>query len=185
MPSALLLTGTVGAGKTTTADAVGLLLEAASVPHAIIDLDEIRRLWPKPPSDPFASEVELRNVESLASNYLAAGADRLVLAGVCETWTQRRRYESAVAVPLVVCRLHAPPDALTARLRDRHRDEPTELAWHLDRAPELDAILDAAGVADAGVATELRTPLEVASEVIALIGWNLEAPPNGNQPTAS
>ena len=127
MPSALLLTGTVGAGKTTTADAVGLLLEAASVPHAIIDLDEIRRLWPKPPSDPFASEVELRNVESLASNYLAAGADRLVLAGVCETWTQRRRYESAVAVPLVVCRLHAPPDALTARLRDRHRDEPTEL----------------------------------------------------------
>ncbi len=84
MPTALLLMGTVGAGKTTTADAVGLHVEAASVPHAIIDLDEIRRMWPRPASDPFGSEIELRNVESLSANYVEAGADRLVLAGVCE-----------------------------------------------------------------------------------------------------
>lgn len=70
MRAALLLTGTVGAGKTTTADAVGLRLEAASVPHAIIDLDEIRRMWPHPASDPFGSRIERRNVESLASNLL-------------------------------------------------------------------------------------------------------------------
>ena len=72
MPTALLLTGTVGTGKTTIADAVGLQLEAASVPHAIIDLDEIRRIWPRPALDPFGSEVELRIVESLAANYLEA-----------------------------------------------------------------------------------------------------------------
>src|SRR3954452_16836239 len=109
MPTALLLMGTVGAGKTTTSDAIGLPLEAALVPHAIIDLDEIRRMWPRPASDPFGSEVELRNVESLAANYLEAGADRLVLAGVCESWGDRRRYEAVVTVPLAVCRLHATP----------------------------------------------------------------------------
>ena len=141
MPTALLLMGTVGAGKTTTADAVGLHLEAASVPHAIIDLDEIRRMWPRPASDPFGSEIELRNVESLAANYAEAGADRLVLAGVCESWADRRRYQAAVAMPLAMCRLHAPPAVLASRLRDRHLEEPAELAWHLDRAPELDAIL--------------------------------------------
>jgi len=144
----LLLMGTVGAG-TTTADAVGLHLEAASVPHAIIDLDEIRRMWPRPASDPFGSEIELRNVKPLAANYVEAGAERLVLAGVCESWADRRRYETAVAMPLVACRLHAPPDVLASRLRDRHREEPAELAWHLDRALELNAILDAARVADA------------------------------------
>lgn len=172
MPTALLLIGTVGAGKTTTADAVGLLLEAASVPHAIIDLDEIRRMWPRSASDPFGSEIELRNVEAMSANYLAAGAHRLVLAGVCESWPDRRRYEAAVGVPLVVCRLHAQPAALTSRLRARHLDEPAELAWHLTRAPELDAILDAADVADADVTTDARTPAEVATEVIRLIGWD-------------
>ena len=173
MPTALLLTGTVGAGKTTTADAVGLHLEAASVSHAIIDLDEIRRMWPRPASDPFGSEIELRNVESLAANYAEAGADRLVLAGVCESWADRRRYQAAVAMPLAMCRLHAPPAVLASRLRDRHLDEPAELAWHLDRAPELDAILDAARVADADVATDSRTPMDVAAEVLRLIGWDI------------
>ncbi len=163
MPTALLLMGTVGAGKTTTADAVGLHLEAASVPHAIIDLDEIRRMWPRPASDPFGSEIELRNVESLAANYVEAGADRLVLAGVCESWADRRRYEAAVAMPLVVCRLHATPAVLASRLRTRHLEEPAELAWHLDRAPELDAILDAARVADADVDTDSRTPMDGAA----------------------
>ena len=177
MPTALLLTGTVGAGKTTTADAVGLHLEAASVPHAIIDLDEIRRMWPRPASDPFGSDVELRNVASLAANYLEAGADRLVLAGVCESWADRRRYEAAVAVPLVVCRLRAPPAVLTRRLNDRHLEEPAELAWHLDRAPELDAILDTARVADADVATQSRSPMDVAAEVLRLIGWATDGRP--------
>ncbi len=39
----------------------------------------------RPASDPFGSEIELRNVESPAANYAEAGADRLVLAGVCES----------------------------------------------------------------------------------------------------
>jgi len=115
----------------------------------------------------------LRNVESLAANYLEAGADRLVLAGVCESWADRRRYEAALTVPLVVCRLHATPAVLASRLRTRHLEEPAELAWHLDRAPELDAILDTARVADTDVPTDSRTPLDVAVEVLRLIGWEI------------
>lgn len=76
-------------------------------------------------------------------------------------------------MPLAVCRLHAPPAVLASRLRDRHLEEPAELAWHLDRAPELDAILDAARVADADVATDSRTPMDVAAEVLRLIGWDI------------
>ena len=39
---ALFLNGTVGAGKTTTADAIGSLLQESATPHAIIDLDWLR-----------------------------------------------------------------------------------------------------------------------------------------------
>ena len=171
MTAALLLIGTVGVGKTTTADAVGLQLEAASVAHAIIDLDEIRRIWPRSASDRLGDEIELRNVESLAANYVKAGADRLVLAGGCENWDHRLRFEAAVAMPLTVCRLRASPDIVANRLRERHPDEPAELAWHLERAPELDAILDAAHIAEADVTTDTRTPMAVAADVLRAINW--------------
>jgi adenylylsulfate kinase-like enzyme len=40
---ALLLTGTVGAGKTSVADALGDLLTEAAVPNAVLDLDWLCR----------------------------------------------------------------------------------------------------------------------------------------------
>lgn len=102
---ALLLSGSVGTGKSTTADRVEDRLRAADVPHAVIDLDQIRRAWPTPNGDGFGFERELRNLAPLVHNYLAAGARRLVLAGVCETLRDRARYEAILGVPLVVCRL--------------------------------------------------------------------------------
>ena len=46
--TALFLNGTVGVGKTTVALAIGDLLAAARVPHAVIDVDWLRRGWPPP-----------------------------------------------------------------------------------------------------------------------------------------
>ena len=40
---ALLLTGTVGVGKTSVAAAVGDLLRERQVANAVVDLDELRR----------------------------------------------------------------------------------------------------------------------------------------------
>lgn len=73
-PTALLITGTVGAGKTTIAAAAGSILAGARTPHAIIDLDALSQSWPNPPDDPFNLAMELQNLESVARNYLSAGA---------------------------------------------------------------------------------------------------------------
>ena len=43
---ALLLTGTVGVGKSSVAAAVGDLLRERRVANAVVDLDELRRAWP-------------------------------------------------------------------------------------------------------------------------------------------
>jgi adenylylsulfate kinase len=170
--SALLVTGTVGIGKSVTADMIGSLLEARLVPHAVIDLDEIRRRWPAPPDDPFDFELELRNLQPVATNYLAAGARRLVMAGVCESREDRDRLAAAVGVPLVVCRLRVPLEVLQARLRQRHAADPAGLARHLARARQLDSILDAADIADVELSIDQRTVPEVAGEVCAAIGWS-------------
>ncbi len=65
----MLLTGSVGSGKTTTADWVAGQLGAMGVEHAVIDLDAIRRFWPTPTGDRYGFEMELRNLAPLVSNY--------------------------------------------------------------------------------------------------------------------
>jgi adenylylsulfate kinase-like enzyme len=167
----LLITGTVGSGKTTVADAVGELLVGRGTPHAVVDLDQLRLSWPPPAGDRFNNAMELANLASVAQNYWTAGARRLVMAGVIERRSALPDYERAVGCAVTVVRLRARGDVLAARLHDRHRHDPKGLSWHLSRAPELDAILDQAAVADAEVDTTEREPVDAAAEVLAVAGW--------------
>lgn len=165
-PAALLITGTVGAGKTTTAEQVGRRLGEAGTAYAVIDLDEIRRFWPTPPGDPFGVQIELANLTALAANYLGAGSQRLVLAGVVETRAERRRIRAAVGVPLTVVRLRLPLAVVRQRLATRHTEDADVLAWHLARAEVLEEVLDAARVADLVIDIDGLDPAEVAQRVL-------------------
>ena len=78
---ALLLTGTVGVGKTSVAAAVGDLLRERQVANAVVDLDELRRAWPAAPGDRFNTTVMLANLSAVAANYVGAGFTTLVSPG--------------------------------------------------------------------------------------------------------
>jgi adenylylsulfate kinase-like enzyme len=79
--SALFLNGTVGVGKSTTAEAAAQALAAVGVPGAWIDLDAIRQVWPAPADDSFQHRLTLDILASWARSALAAGAQRIVVAG--------------------------------------------------------------------------------------------------------
>lgn len=67
---------------------------------------------------------------------------------------------------------------IRARLAQRHDGEGAVLQWHLDRAGELDSILETAGVENFTVdATDLSVP-QPAAAVIRSAGWagNLRSP---------
>lgn len=167
---AILFNGTVGAGKTTSAEAVSVLEPG---PHAVIDVDALRRLHPAPEGDPFQGAVALANLRDVARNYRAAGAHRFVLAGVVETRTDVGAYRRALGVDgLLVVRLVVRDSDRESRLRIRHRDDPEALVWHLRRGPELDAILASAGTEDLVVDTTRTTPAAVAHRVRAAAGWS-------------
>jgi len=175
-PQALFISGTVGAGKTSTAGAVGDRLQERGVPGAVIDLDWLRCCWPSSPGDPFNNAVELTNLAAVARTYLRAGAERLVLAGVLEVPAARAAYEDAVGAPLQVCRLHVDLAVVRRRLQRRHQGEEGALQWHLDRSGELDAVLRAAHAEQFTVDATALTLRETAAAVVHGAGWDEDPP---------
>lgn len=166
----VFLNGTVGVGKSATADAISAL---ETGPHAVVDLDQVRRLHPAPESDVFNHELELRNLRALAGNYRAAGARRFILAGVIERREEVARYRDALGVEtMLVCRLTADPDVVAERLRVRHVDDAETRDWHLRRAGELAAILDRASLDDLVVDTTTAAPTDVAARVRGAADWD-------------
>lgn len=167
---AVAVSGTVGVGKTTVAEAIGELLRERSRPHAVIDLDWLRRGWPAPADDPFNAALGVQNLRSVVANYVAAGAQRLVLAGVVGSVADRAACADAVGGSLSVCRLVVEHAEIRERLARRHALEAAGLAWHLNRLPELDSILDDAGVEDFTVHATGRTHDDVAAEILLALG---------------
>lgn len=170
----LVLNGTVGVGKTTTADVIGDRWRAAGIPGAVIDVDRLRWAWPAPADDPHHGELGLENLALVADTYVRHGAERLVLADVIENAAGRRRLAEIIGLPVRMIRLIAEPTLIEARLRERHRhdDDETDLAWHLRRIRELAAILEASAADDAVVDVTELSPHQAATAVLAAAGWD-------------
>ena len=167
----VLINGSVGTGKTTTAERLGGELERCGIPGAVIDVDWLRRSWPAPPGDPFQTTLALENVQAIASSFRRAGARVLVVATVVETLDELRRSTAALASRrLVHVRLTATSDAVLARLTRRHDDDEVALHWHTQRHPELALILDRAGFTEElRIDTTHKQATEVAREILATI----------------
>ncbi len=167
----LFLNGTVGAGKTTVAGAIGAVLRERRIPHAIIDLDALRDAWPAPVDDPFNSALELRNLAAVVANYRQVGVTHLVLAGVIETLDGRAEYERVLGPDVKVCRLDVDLDVVRQRLAGRHALESSTLAWHLDRSGELQGILVSAAVEDSVVDVTALSVADAAAAVLRATNW--------------
>ena len=165
----LLLTGTVGAGKTTLAWEISDVLSAASVPHAALDGDGLRASWPV--TSRWNEDLLFESIAALWPVQQRHGATRLVIAMVVEDPADLERYRAAVpGAEITVCRLVSPHEVRVARLQGRM--PPGEsLDWHLHRTGELHDILERGGIDDFTVENGDRPVREVAVEVLRRAGW--------------
>jgi hypothetical protein len=160
----VLVTGTVGVGKSTVGFAVAERAAAGGISAAFLDVDELSRLWPAPDDDPFRDELILANLRAIVPNYESAGASLLVLAWVIEDAADLAVLERTLGSSVTAVRLLCPATVVETRLKNRHRGPASDgLAWHLQRAPELAAIQEhlALPVIDA-----TRTVDEIADAVL-------------------
>ncbi len=163
----LVISGSMGSGKTTVLGEASDLLSSGDIHHAAIDLDGLMLgHFPSGPRD----DLQDRNLEALWGNYAAAGVTRLLLAEALETAAGREQIRQAIpGAEITVCRLRAGIDTMQQRVRLR---EPGMLQdQFIARVATLEAVLDTAGVEDFSVKNDGRSITEVAREMLVRAGW--------------
>lgn len=165
----LVISGSMGSGKTTVLAEVSDLLEEADVAHAALDMDELARIHPQPVEQ--GDQLTFTSLAALWPIYAAAGAERLVVAWALEDRHELQLYRDAVpgAEP-VVCQLEAPIKTMQERVRIR---EPGMLQAQLvANAAALTERLRLAHTEDFKVDSgEQRSVTDVAREVLSRAGW--------------
>jgi hypothetical protein len=166
--SLLIITGSMGSGKTAVMAEASDILALRGIPHAAIDLDMLgmAHLPDATPSD----HVMYRNLQAVAANYAALGVDRFLLARAIENQGDIERCVGAVrAKEAVVCRLTASIDTMQQRVGSRERGVCRDK--YIERVRALNESLDDAHLEDFVVSNEGRPLTEVANEVLDRARW--------------
>jgi hypothetical protein len=164
----LIITGTMGAGKSAVLGEASDLLAQRRIVHAAIDLDALGLAY-LPGATP-GDAVMYQNLRFIVSNYAAAGVERFLVARALEDRAQLDLCREIIPTANTrVCRLTASLE--TAERRVGARDLGIFQEEYVGRVRELDAILDGAGLEDFTVANDNRALTEVALEVLTRAGW--------------
>lgn len=163
----LIISGSMGAGKTTVMSEASDLLCAAGIDHAAIDLDALM-IGHLPPH---AAALTGLNLAAIWHNYRAFGIRRLLLAGAIESRARLDEIRSSIpGARIVICRLRATVHTMEDRVRWR---EPGTLQSELiERVSVLDAELDASALHDFVVENDQRPVTDVAREMLTMAGWS-------------
>jgi hypothetical protein len=164
----LIISGTVGVGKTSLGWAASDILIERQVRHAFIDRDALTASWPR--LGRFNTELAYRNLASVWRNFSEAGAERLIVSGVIELADDLDRVRAAVdGAAIQVCWVRAPQPIREARLRGR--DQGKSLDWHLARTIELEMILETVQLHDFILWNEDRSMEDAATEMLHAANW--------------
>jgi len=176
-PLVLVISGSMGAGKTTLMAEASDLLGAAGVVHAAIDLDALS-IGHLPPESVSVSKL---NLALLWKSYAALGVTRLVIAGAIESASRLAEVRGAVPhAHILICRVRARIATMQERVRQR---EPGMLQREfVERVVLLDEELDSAALHDFEVDNEARGVTAAAREILEIAGWLPRAAPEPKCP---
>jgi tRNA uridine 5-carbamoylmethylation protein Kti12 len=170
--SALVIRGPSGVGKSTVAHQLAALLRERFIAHAVIDMDEVARIFPSPGGEPWLTNLATRNVAALWMNYRAMGACRLIIVGVLEFLDSDLSglRQSVRDAQFSVVRLRANSTALQERLL--RRNSAAGLREHVNRSIAVGMRMDGEPIGACNVVeTTGRGVADVATDILIASGW--------------
>jgi hypothetical protein len=171
----LLLCGASGSGKFSTAREVGHRLEGLGTAHAVLDTDELDRVWPRPEPVEALNALSRRNLRSWWQTLSELGVRRLVLCGVMASVATSEAWIPEAVPGSTVTFVRLVADHSTREERLRRREIGSGFAHDMaasDRAEGFMAEHDQAGLPI--VVTDDRPVEAVADNVLEVVGWTAE-----------
>ena len=166
--SLLIITGAMGAGKTSVLGEASDLLTQRHIAHAAIDVDALGLAYL--PTASGNDEVMYGNLRSVCDNYASLGVTQFVLARALESRAELDLYrEIVLATNTVVCRLTANIETMERRVKER--ESGVSQREYVARVVRLNATLDRARLEDFSVPSENRAIAEVAHHMLVRAGW--------------
>ncbi len=165
----LVISGPAGVGKSTVAYELSRRFAEADVDHALIDSDELDRMYPEPPDLWALSE---RNVAAVWAGFAERGARRLILVGV---YLDRPLLLDSVrrAIPnaeFAIVRLVASEQTLRERVYRREIGPGAGEQFERTRR-QLAALASDVRPEVHLVGTDGWSPADLASSIMELAGW--------------
>jgi hypothetical protein len=166
--SLLIITGSMGAGKSAVLAEASDILRLRYIPHAAIDLDALGLAHL--PSSASNDDVMYRNLQCVCKNYSSLGVRRFLVARAMEDRIELELCRGVVsATKTIVCRLAASVETMQQRVKTR--ESGVLQREYVARVAELNVTLDRARLEHFAVASEDRSLTEVAHELLQKAGW--------------
>lgn len=164
----LIITGTMGAGKTAVLGEASDILAKRRIVHAAIDMDALGVAHL--PSAARSDGVMYDNLRSICRNYAALGVQRFLLVRAIEDDAELKLCRDIIpAANTALCRLTASIEVMTQRVEIR--DSGISQRDCVARVAKLNDILDRARLEDFAVTNENRPLTDVALEMLVKAGW--------------
>jgi|SRR5208283_331148 len=166
--SLLVLTGSMGAGKSSVLGEASDILARRNIPHAAIDLDAFGLAHL--PLQARNDVVMYRILRCVCKNYSALGIRRFLVARAIEDRATLECCRKAVSArSATVCRLTAKLG--TMRKRVKMRELGILQGRFVARVAKLNSILDNARLEDFSVSSDGRSVTQTAREMLLKAGW--------------
>lgn len=165
----IFIGGRSGVGKTTVAAELSRLLVLESVPHALIEGDNLDQAHP----EPWRNGVDLaeQNLAAMWRNYQAAGYCRLIFTNtVSVLQTSALTAALGADVDTVGVLLTAGDSVAAARLAQREIGSGLEDAIERSKAAAVKLQADASASVHR-IPTDDRTVSDIAAELLSISGW--------------
>ena len=168
----LVVCGASGTGKTVTMWEIGHNLRRRGVRHALIDTDELDRVWPEPePVDALIS-ISRRHLRAMWETYSGLGVRHLVLCGVMASIPQSEPWLADTMPDATIRFVRLKADRLTREARLREREFGSGFEHDTAASERATAFIEAHDQIEVPiVTTDGRIVSEVAVAVLGAAGW--------------
>ena len=162
----LVLNGSPGSGKSTLANAIAEYLRQMDIAHAVIDVDEVGRIYPE-----LGSSFAWNNLRAMWPNFAAIANLKVILPVCIDSKEDLQALRNATPCKeITICELVADASTLKDRVTSR---EPNEY-WQNKLRNLVDKHISKAAVerfGDFRVKTDDKSIDDASQEILERLGW--------------